>query len=49
MALVYRHLKPDGTTFYIGIGVSKKEHILNTVEINIGKILFLNMGMKCKY
>jgi hypothetical protein len=24
MALVYRHLKPDGTTFYVGIGVAKK-------------------------
>jgi len=24
MALVYRHIKPDGTTFYIGIGVTKK-------------------------
>ncbi len=41
MALVYRHLKPDGTTFYIGIGVSKKrayskygrnKHWKNTVE-----------------
>jgi len=41
MALVYRHLKPCGEVFYIGIGVSKKrayskhgrnKHWINTVN-----------------
>ena len=40
MALVYRHLKPNGEVFYIGIGISKKrayskygrnKHWVNTV------------------